>query len=164
MIRWIIKTAATILVGFIACAVILCCIGCDATPLDAKIGANDATHQYLNGIQQFEFELLIGNFNALNAGDTIYWCWTNCEMTNEEVEEQNTRFEESGIIPIFVDVCRDGSLYVATPYERAFDIAEELNALNTNSFSRAMFFVDSIAMTIYGRTVTVYDAGKDVLK
>lgn len=170
LIRWILKTAATIFLGIVSCIVIFCCVGCDSAPVkiiatvDEKQPINNDTPQYLNPFQQFEWECLISNFNALNDGDTIYWLWNNAQMSNTDVAERNAALVESGVIPIFVDICRDGSLYVSTGYEKANEIAEELNDLNTNSFSRAMFFVDSVATEIYGHPVTVYDKEKDVFQ
>ena len=170
LVKWFIKTALTIALGIISCVIIFCCVGCDASPaaitasVDEERPIINSTPQYLNGFQQFEFECLISDFNALNDGGLIYWIWNNSEMSDTEVDERNAALADSGVIPIFVDVCRDGSLYVATSYEKAHEIAEELNALNTNSFSRAMFFIDSVATEIYGHPVTVYDSEKDVFQ
>ena len=154
----ILKIAGGIVTGFLAIILLLCIVGCDASSLA------DKENKYLNAFQQFEFECLISDFNALNDGDTIYWCWSNPEMSNEEINERNEQFVDTGIIPIFVDVCRDGSLYVVSPYMPACDMASNLNTLNTNSFSRVMFFVNELGIKIYGCRVSAYDAGEDALR
>jgi hypothetical protein len=167
VLAWTVKTIGAIVVGIVACIVIFCCVGCDSNPItvgtfDEGQPLSQQEDNYLSPYHQFEVETMISNFNAMYDEGTIYWLWTDSKASENEVKNRNSEMAASDIIPIFIDVKRDGTLYLMTDLQVAKDIAENVNNLNTNSFSRCMFFIDDLSKELYGKQVSAYDPAKDI--
>lgn len=150
-------------VFFIFVVVVIVLSGCGTAP-DSKISAYmsfEEEGEYLTLEQQIEADELIKKFND-EAVD--YHLWTDYRVSNDEAVLFNERLKDEGITGIFFDVCKDGTLYVSSSWSEASIIADELNALNTNSFSRVMFFIDNCAKNVTGKKVSTYDMSKDIFK
>lgn len=142
---------------------ILVLVGCSMEQpeeMTLSLSFPDESGEYLNGSQIEEWQFLIDAFNRTAGSD--WYMWTDHRTTDEGAYQFNCYLEENNIIGIFVDICKDGSLYVCSTWERAGLIAKELNEMNTNSFSRAMFFVDNCSKIVTGKKVSIYDSNKDI--
>lgn len=139
---------------------VVCSCSLEPSKMSATITLEAPEGEYLTVSQERDAKELIGALNDKLEGR--YWLWMDYTKDNEAVTEVNNTLYEDGIIGVYIDVCKDGTLYVDSLDADIVALVDDINALNSNSFSRVMFFIDKVAVYTTGDIITVYNPDKDI--
>lgn len=151
---------AIIIISLSLLLLVSCAIAPEKTGV--ALNFNEPEGEYLTVTQEREAHELMSALNEKVEG--VYWLWMEPSCDNATVKQKNADLEKEGIIGIYIDVCKDGQIYIDSLDAEIVAMADEVNTMNTNSFSRVMFYVDNIAMYLTGEVITVYNPDKDIMR
>lgn len=119
----------------------------------------------LSPFQLDDIRELTEDFNdaSINSGRGYYIWYTLEGLSIDEIAQRNVVLTDNmGVLPICIIIQSDNYITVVSDIAEAHEIANNLNAISTNLYSRVMFCIDDIAVSLLGGRVSVYDVNKDI--
>lgn len=135
-----------------------CCI--DAQQPAASDNVIDLTPYQLDDIRELTEDF---NDKSISAGCGYYIWYTFAGLSDDEIVQRNAVLTDNmGLLPICIIIQSDNYITVVSDVCEAQKIANNLNGISTNLYTRVMFCIDDIAVSLLGGRVSVYDANKDI--